>query len=39
VLTVHGTKKAAQAVMDFRDFLPDKNRLFVVEIGKPKKLD
>ena len=39
VLTVHGTKKSAQAVMDFRDFLPDKDRLFVVELGKPKKVD
>ncbi|MFZ2310674.1 MAG: hypothetical protein WAW11_03960 [Patescibacteria group bacterium] len=39
VLTVHGTKKAAHAVMDFRDFLIDKNRLFVVEMSEPKKLD
>jgi hypothetical protein len=39
VLTVHGTKKAAHAVMDFRDFLIDKNRLFVVEIGEPTKID
>lgn len=39
VLTVHGTKKFAQAVMDFRDFLPDKDRLFVVELSKPKKVD
>jgi hypothetical protein len=39
VLTVHGTKKAAQAVMDFRDFLPDKDRLFVVELSKPTKVD
>lgn len=39
VLTVFGTKKAAQAVMDFRDFLIDKNRLFVVEMSKPKKID
>jgi hypothetical protein len=38
VLTVYGTKKNAYAVMDFRDFLPDKSRLFAVEFGKAKKV-
>lgn len=37
VFTVYGTKKTAYAVMDFRDFLPDKSRLFAVEFGKAKK--
>lgn len=38
IFTVYGTKRAAYAVMDFRDFLPDKSRLFAVEFGKAKKI-
>lgn len=38
IFTVHGSKRTAYAVMDFRDCLPFKNRLFVVQFGESQKL-